>query len=218
MTKSYSYLLLIATLFMMGCSNSKKTQTNLRTIDLFRDIITGDFDNSKQVAAEVAAGKQVHPLAKHINRVADSKIEGLAYTNTINNFWIIEESYYEYPGKQVDAKPYLFNFLQGKNNTVILKVYQFPASVKKEDIRNSNEMLKLKFSELTLSPTFKGAIYTYNKESGTFTTNAPNDLGNGMKFTLIENLSKDKLVVMELLEKDGRRLTAYDTPIVYDRK
>ncbi|MFZ1524470.1 MAG: hypothetical protein WAT22_06605 [Saprospiraceae bacterium] len=38
-----------------------------------------------------------------------------------------------------------------------------------------------------------------------------------MKFTLIETISATQLIVMELLEKDGRRLTPYETPIVYDR-
>ena len=50
-----------------------------------------------------------------------------------------------------------------------------------------------------------------------FYINAPNDLPNGMKFTLIETISATQLIVMELLEKDGRRLTPYETPIVYDR-
>jgi len=39
-----------------------------------------------------------------------------------------------------------------------------------------------------------------------------------MKFTLIETLGKTRLIVMELLEKEGKRLTPYDTPIIYDRK
>jgi hypothetical protein len=211
------YFLFSAVLFF-SCNNSKKMQANMRTIDLFREVITGDFDNSKQVAEEITAGKQIHPLAKHVNRIADNKIEGLPIPHIQNNFWIIEESYYEYPGKPMDVKPYLFNFSQGENNTVILKVYQFPAGIKKEDIKNSNENLKLKFTELVPSPTFKGAVYTYNKVDNTFTTNAPNELGNGIKFTLTETLGKDKLIVMELVEKEGKRLTPYDTPIIYDRK
>jgi hypothetical protein len=190
----------------------------LRLLDIFREIITGDFDNSRQVAEEIAAGGQIHPLAKHVNRVADHKIDGLPVKYAADTFWVIEESYYEYPGKVVEIKPFLFNFWQGEGDTVLLKVYQFPAHIKKEDINNSNENLRLKFEELVPSPTFKGATYTYNKEEGTFSTHAPNDLGNGIKFTLIETFSKDKLIVMELLEKDGVRLTPYIDPIIYDRK
>jgi hypothetical protein len=212
--------LIIAAAFILlaACSSTKKVQNNMRAIDVFREVITGDFDNARQVADEIAAGKQVHPLASHINRVADGKIEGLPTEGENDNFWIIEESYYQYPGKPLEAKPYLFNFSQGEGNTVLLKVYQFPAGISKEDIRNNNADLKLPFSELKLSPSFKGAAYTYNPEQNTFTTNAPNELGNGMRFTLIETLGKDKLIVMELLEKDGKRITPYDTPIIYDRK
>jgi hypothetical protein len=210
-------------IFFASCNNSKKITAKMRAIDLFKDIITGDFDNSRQVANEIAAGKQIHPLAKHVNRIANNKIENLPlptirYIDNPLDFWIIEESYYTYPGKSQEAKPYLFNFSQGEKNTVVLKVYQFPPGIKKEDIRNNNDSLKLKYAELKPSPTFKGAVYVYDPVAKTFTTNAPNDLGNGMKFTLTETLSKEKLSVMELLEKDGKRLTPYDTPIIYDRK
>jgi hypothetical protein len=212
------FVFFILVFVMAACTGSKKIQTAMRPIDIFREVITGDFDNSKQVAAEVAAGQQIHPLAKHVNRIADDKIEGINAPSDHSSFWIIEESYYEYPGKPLEVKPYLFNFSQGDSNTVLLKVYQFPPHLKKEEIKNSNESLKLKFSELKPSPTFKGATYTYNAKDETFTTHAPNDLGNGMKFTLIETLSKTRLIVMELLEKEGKRLTPYDTPIIYDRK
>jgi hypothetical protein len=205
-------------MLLWGCGNNKKLTANMNTIDLFRTIITGDFDNSRQVADEVAAGKQVHPLAKHVNRVADDKITGLPMTNAKFDFWIIEESYYEYPGKPMEAKPYLFNFSQGPRGSVLLKVYQFPPGLKKEDIKNNNPALRLALKDLKPSPTFKGAVYTFHPETETFTTDTPNDLGNGMTFTLTETLSKTQLVVMELLVKDGKRLTPYDTPIVYDRK
>ena len=74
----------------------------------------------------------------------------------------------------------------------------------------------MKFEELTTSPTFKPAMY--KKEGNAFKTNAKNDLGNGMTFTLTETLTAKNLVVMELLEKEGKRLTPYETPIVYDRQ
>jgi hypothetical protein len=210
--------LALSVCFISSCNNTQKMQTNTRAIDLFRQVIVGDFDNSKQVAAEIAAGKQIHPLAKHVNRIANSKIEGLTIPHIDKNlgFWLLEESYYEYPGKPMEIKPYLFYFSQGESNTVKLTVYQFPAGLKKEDIKNSNKNLKIKFTDLKPSPTFKGATYTLEADS-CFHTNAPNDLGNGMKFTLIEKMCKEQLQVMELLEKDGKRLTPYDTPIIYDR-
>ncbi len=218
MTKRILYLLIAAT-FLISCSSSKTNKASMRTIDLFRDIITGDFDNKKQIDEEIKKGKQIHPFARHVNRIADSKIKNSPIIgNTYNGFFILEESYYEYPGKPVDIKPYLFLFTQADNNNVQLTVYQLPVNIDKKDIRNDNENLYFDFNELKLSTTFKGATYAFNASEQTFTTNAPNDLGNGMKFTLIETLSKTQLIVMELLEKDGKRVTAYDTPIIYDRK
>jgi hypothetical protein len=201
-----------------ACGNTKKMQGSMRIIDIFQQIITGDFDNSRQVAEELAAGKQIHPLAKHVNRVADGKIKGLPISRIKNDFWLLEESYYTYPGKPMEVKPYLFHFAQGANNTVRLSVFQFPAGFNKEDIRNDNGNLQFNWKDLKPSPTFKGAVYTFNPADSSFSTNAPNDLGNGIKFTLIETLNRQQLIVMELLEKDGKRLTPYDTPIVYDRK
>lgn len=186
-------------------------------LKLFQQIITGDFNNKAQVNTEVADGKQIHPLAKHVNRVFDDKIIGLPRNAESSNFWILEESYYTYPGKEMEIKPYLFNFAAQNSNEILLTVYQIPKQWKKEDCRNNNPDFKLNFNELIPSPTFKGALYTYNPNDKAFYTNSINELGNGIKFTLTEKMTTTQLVVMELLEKDGKRLTAYDTPIIYDR-
>lgn len=185
---------------------------NERAIDQFAQYIVGDFTNQKQVEAEQKAGKQIHPLAKHVNRRADGKIIGAP---TRDGFWLLEESYYEYPGKSMEAKPYLFFFEAAGDNEVRLIVYKFPEGLAAESLKNSNADLKMNFSDLKLSPTFKGALYT--RTGNSFSTNSPNDLGNGMTFTLIETFTKNQLQVMELLEKNGQRLTPYDTPILYDR-
>jgi hypothetical protein len=215
MKKKYICIILILSLFS-NCSSSKKNIASMKTLNLFKEIITGNFDNKNQIDEEIKLGKQIHPFAKHINRIVDAKIKNLPIDK--KSFFILEESYYENPGKPVDIKPYLFQFSAGNKNTVVLKVFQLPTNIDKKDIRNDNKNLEFNYNELTPSPTFKGAVYAYNKTESTFTTNTPTDLGNGMKFTLIETLSKNKLIVMELLEKDGKRLTAYDTPIIYDRK
>jgi hypothetical protein len=209
--------IVIGSIIFLSCNTVKKMETE-RYIDIFQKVITGDFDNSKQVAEEIANGKQIHPLAKHVNRVIDNRIEGLPNPRVKSDFWILEESYYEYPGKSIEVKPYLFNFRQALDNTVLLTVYQLPNNIDKKEIRNDNPNLKFNFQELKPSPTFKGATYIYDKERKVFTTNSVNNLGNGMQFTLTETLSLYKLIVMELLEKDGKRITPYDTPIVYDRK
>lgn len=203
-------------ILFIACNGSKHAQNNMKPIALFKQIIVGDFDNSKQIAEEIAAGKQIHPLAKHVNRIANSKIKNLP--NEGNSFFLLEESYYTYPGKPTELKPYLFKFSEGENNTVLLTVYQLPTNIDKKDIRNDNENLFFDFNELKVSPTFKCATYRFINPEKTFTTNSVNELGNGIKFTLAETLTKEKLIVMELLEKEGKRLTSYETPIIYDRK
>jgi hypothetical protein len=210
-------LTIILSIIFLSCNTTKKMETE-RPIDVFQKVITGNFDNSKQVAEEVATGKQIHPLARHVNRMIDHKIDGLPNPRVKSDFWILEESYYEYPNKPVEVKPYLFHFKKGANNTIILEVYQFPERLKKEEIKNDNDNLRLQLNELKPSPTFKGATYHYDATKKIFTTNAVNELGNGVTFTLTEILSLTQLVVMELIEKNGQRITPYTTPIIYDRK
>jgi hypothetical protein len=192
--------------------------SKMKPVDIFKNYITGDFDNSSQVTAEIKMGKQIHPLAVHVNRVANHKIKNIPDSILKKGFFIIEESYYLTEGKPLEIKPYLFLFTAGKNATVQLAVFQIPEGIKKEELRNDNKNLFMDYNLLKPSPTFKGATYSWDEKQKTFSTNAPNDLPNGIRFTLIETFTKDKLEVMELLEKDGRRLTPYDTPLIYIRK
>jgi hypothetical protein len=184
----------------------------------FKKVIVGNFNNAAQVSEEIKNSKQVHPLAKHVNRIADAKIINLPKTKAVENFWVLEESYYEYPNKPIDIKPYLFNFYAKGKDSVGLLVFQLPNNYKKEEIRNDNPNLVFDYTNLHPSPTFKGATYYYDNEKKVFTTTSINDLGNGMTFTLTETLSLQQLMVMELVEKNGKRLTPYDSPIVYDRE
>ena len=191
-----------------GISNSQ----SMRAIDLFKQYITGDFNNERQVSEEVASGKQVHPLAIHVNRVADHRILGAP---EMDGFWILEESYYTYPGQETALKPYLFRFEALGDTAVLLTPYNMPKEIPPADIRNDNPDFRLHFSKIEPSPSFKPAAYSLR--DGKFHIHAVNELPGGMRFSLIETISASKLEVMELLERDGKRLTPYDTPIVYDR-
>ena len=204
---------LLLILITSGLSLTALSQTGKkRAIDQFEACIVGDFSNQKQVAAERRAGGQIHPLARHINRRADDKIRNVPASD---GFWLLEESYYEYPGKPVDAKPYLFHFEAVGDTAVKLTVYKFPAGLAVNTIKNDNAELVINYSDIQPSPTFKPAFYS--RVGKTFRTKATNDLGNGMTFTLTETFTRKQLVVMELLTKNGQKLTPYDTPIVYDR-
>jgi hypothetical protein len=214
--KSFQKIIFLSCfLFALQTNLCAQKKGKMKVIDIYKQYITGNFNNSNQVVAEIAAGKQIHPLAIHINRVCDDKIVNKP---TVNGFFILEESYYLYEGKTVEAKPYLFLFEAAGDSAVKLTVYQWPKELKKEACRNDNADLKLDFTTLVPSTTFKGALYVWQAKEKTFSTNSVNDLPNGMRFTLTEKFNDKQLQVMELLEKDGKRLTTYDTPIVYDRK
>jgi len=203
------------TLAILVAAPSLQAQRH-RILETFRAYITGDFDNSEQVAAEIKAGRLSHPLSVHVNRIADGKIRNLP--PSYQGFFILEESYYLSEGKPLERKPYLFFFEPEGRDKVRLTAFQLPASLRKEDVRNDNDTLQFDYTTLQRSPTFKGAVYDWNSADKSFSTRAPNELPSGLRFTLIEHFTKDRLSVMELLEKDGKKLTPYDTPILYRRK
>lgn len=196
------------------CSANIFAQKQSVLLSRFQHFITGDFDNSKQVVAEIKAGKQIHPLAIHVNKLATNKVKNIP--ESLNGFFIIEESYYLMDGKQLDLKPYLFLFEEKAGGIIRLTTFQL-TEYKKEEIRNDNTSLHFDYAQLVPSPTFKGANYTWNPNDKTFNTNSPNDLGNGMKFTLTEKFTKYQLSVLEQVEKEGKLLTAWNTPIIYNR-
>lgn len=200
-------------LLFVACHSTQNTRQPMRPIQFFEKCITGDFDNQKQVADEKKAGQQLHPLARHINRNATHRIKNAP---KVDGFWLLEESYYSYPGKETQIKPFLFLFEAVGESGVRLTPYQLPDDLPLKNIVNSDPDLRFDYLTLKPSPTFKPAMYTFRDHA--FHLNAANDLGKGMRFTLIETINDKQLIVMELLEKDGKRMTPYETPIVYDRK
>lgn len=182
----------------------------------FKEYITGHFDNSEQVILEIKKGQIEHPLSIHVNQIIDKKIKNRP--PELSGFFLLEESYYLSPNKPLEIKPYLFFFQPTDSMHIRLAVYQIPGSINKELIRNDNDTLQFDFTSLQLSPTFKGATYEWNPTSKSFFTKSVNDISNGMRFTLIEYFTANELQVMELLEKDGKRITPYETPIIYKRK
>jgi hypothetical protein len=186
-----------------------------KEFEVYKSYIQGDLDNREQVEAERKAGKQVHPYAKHINRLADDKIRNKPAN--YEGFYILEESYYVYPDKPQDTvvKPYLFWFKE-EGGRVKLHSMQFPKDILVKDIRNDNPKLGFEYNDLKLSPSFKPALYTFQAESQSFYIKAPNEFPGGV-FTLEETIASDGFSVMELLVKDGKQITPYSTPILYRR-
>ncbi|MCS6807416.1 MAG: hypothetical protein RML40_01635 [Bacteroidota bacterium] len=187
----------------------------MKPIELFKQYIQGDLDNREQIEEERRAGKQIHPYAKHVNRLADDKI--LNKPAHYQGFYILEESYYVYPDKPNDTiiKPYLFWFTE-ENGAVKLHSLQIPKDIPVHEIRNDNPTLRFDYNALRLSPTFKPACYTFNEASQSFYIKAVNEFPGG-SFTLEETIANDSFSVMELLIKDGKQITPYSMPIIYKR-
>jgi hypothetical protein len=198
---------------VVSISCTPKIKNQLSDFELYKTYIQGDLDNIEQINAEVKAGKQIHPYAKHVNSLLDAKIKNLP--KDYNGFYILEESYYTYPNKPMEEKPYLFWFEKTGKGEIRLHSLQIPKNIDKKDLKNDNKKLSLNYADLKDSPTFKPAIYT--RTANGFYIKAPVDLPNGMKFTLEETIGKESFEVMELLEKGGKSLTPYSTPIIYKR-
>ncbi len=194
---------------MLSCTSIKTSKAN--DLDLYLSYLTGDFDNQMQVLKEIEAGKQIHPLAKHVTRVITSRVSNIPAD--FKGVFVLEESYYTNPNQERQVKPYIFKFLLNNNGKVVLHSIGIPTRIDKKTFRNDNADWSLDFTELKESASFKPAIYTKTERG--FYIKAPNDLPGGMKFTLEETIGNGFLEVMELVEKDGKRLTAYETPLQY---
>ena len=177
----------------------------------FTKILCGTLDNQAQVDEERLVGNQIHPYAKHITDICDHKIVNRPADH--EGIYILEESYYVYPGKEMELKPLLFYVRSDGKSKALLNSVQIPLQFSKEEATNDNEDFILDFNELELRP-FGTAEYELQSD-GSFKVNHKADMGNGITFQLIETLSEKGLSVMELVHKDGVKLTPYDTPILY---
>lgn len=183
------------------------------TLKKFTEILCGNLDNQAQIDKELAAGKQVHPYAKHVTAICDHKIINRPADH--KGIYILEESYYTYPEKETQVKPLFFYVRSDGNKKVLLQSVSIPEKYNLHEVVNSNERLVFDFNELTFSA-FGTAEYAL-QVTGQFTTNHIADIGNGVTFQLTETLSESGLSVMEIIQKDGVKLTPYDTPIIYKK-
>jgi len=185
-----------------------------KVIDLFIEILCGDFDNQAQVEAEQKEGNQTHPYAKHITRVCDDKI--LNSPVDLEGHYILEESYYTYPDKETEIKPLLF-FIRNKSpNSVMLQSLIIPERLDKAEVINANENLFFDYYELAINQKFGTAHYVM-QDNAYFTTDHLCDFGNDTSFRLIETLAIDQLLVLELYSVSGKIITPYNTPIIYKK-
>lgn len=185
-----------------------------KVLKRFTEILCGTLDNSAQVERERAAGKQIHPYAKHVTAICDHKI--INRPKDHEGLYILEESYYVPPGKkeeEMELKPLLFYMRSDGKSKAFLQSVQIPEKFSKAEVTNDNEALIFDFNELTFRA-FGTAEYSL-METDQFTVNHIAKIAPGMTFQLTETLSDHGLDVMELVRKDGVKLTPYDTPLEY---
>ena len=205
-------ILLLLIIFLFSSCATKTPTKKMNDLDLYLSYLTGYFSNLDQVKAEKRKGKQFHPEAKHITGLANAKIDNLP--KDFKGQYVIEESYYTVIGKEQIVKNHLFLFSLTDEGKVNLRV-QTPDNIDNKLLTNDNSTLRFDFNKLSDITRFKSADYQ-KTERGFYMKN-PNDLGKGMKFTLEETIGDGFLDVMELLEKDGKRITTYTTPILYKK-
>lgn len=184
-----------------------------KAMDLFKEILCGDLDNREQVKNERSRGRQVHPYAKHITRVCDHMIRNRPSDH--EGMYILEESYYSYPGQDMQIKP-LFFYVKERGDTILLHSVAVPERLDPAEVINANTDLYFDFEELHIKESFGAAEYVM-VENIFFTVNHPCDFGGGITFRLVETLHKDGLSVMEITKKDGVMITPYDTPLQYKK-
>lgn len=182
-----------------------------KVLKRFTDILCGTLDNKAQIEAEQKAGNQVHPYAKHVTDLFSHRV--LNRPENHEGIYVLEESYYTYPGEETSVKPLLFYLRSDGDRKVFLQSVQIPEKFSPEEATNANKDFILDFKDLSFRA-FGTAEYTL-METDEFTTNHIGVVGPGMTFQLTETLSDHGLSVMEILRKDGVKLTPYDTPIMY---
>lgn len=180
----------------------------------FTDILCGTLDNQAQINQQIADGEQLHPYAKHVTDICDHKIINRPADH--EGLYILEESYYTKPGSdEIELKPLLFYMRSDGVSKALLNSVQIPTKFSKEEATNANDSFIMDWNDLELRP-FGTAEYEL-QEDGSFKVDHEADMGDGLTFRLIETLSLDGLDVMELVHKNGVKLTPYDTPILYRR-
>ncbi len=188
----------------------------MKEFELFRKVIVGKFNNLEQIEKEKHEGKVIHPIAKHINRICNDKIDNLP--NDFKGIFVIEESYYtDVKSEKTNVLPHLFLFEESEEGKVKLISYEVPKSISKSEFTNSNESLRMDYNELGVSKKFNPMIYEY-KEGVGFHGRSLSNFGPDTTFLLEETLSENIFEVNEILKKGDRVIVGFESPIIYKRQ
>lgn len=187
----------------------------MNQFDIFKKVIVGNFDNLEQIENEKNEGKIIHPIARHINKICNDKIENLP--TDFKGIFVIEESYYtNVTTNKTNILPHLFLFEETESGQVKLTSYEIPKGILKKDFTNSNKSLKIDYKKLVISTKFTPMIYQYKENEG-FYGKSYNEFEKGMTFLLEETLSENKFEVKEILKRGNQILVGFSEPIIYKR-
>lgn len=187
-----------------------------KVLKKFAEILCGTLDNQAQIDEEIAAGKQIHPYAKHVTAVCDQRIRNRPADHP--GIYILEESYYIQPGQsEVQLKPLFFYVTASGEDTALLHSMQVPEHYDPKEVVNTNDALFFDWSTIVARP-WGPAPYIWHEDKQCFTTDHEDPIGPDMTFRLTETLKDGELFVMECIKKNGVQITPYNTPIHYIKK
>lgn len=177
----------------------------------FLKLLTGTFDNRRQLADLEARGVTGYPAARHVNTVVNDHITGLP--QGFSGAFLLEESDYTVGGR-TQAMPHLFLFTGEADGRVKLTSYALPEGYTKETFRAA-ALGTLAYGALRPSEKFTPALYA--RRDGGWEGGSESMFAPSLKFTLWERFTPEVLVVWETMERDGRRTFGYDPPLEYRR-
>ncbi|MCU0445047.1 MAG: hypothetical protein MUE85_09025 [Microscillaceae bacterium] len=208
--------LLIISYLAISWQVSAQDKSRYGSLELFQKYWLGSFDNSRQIQAEKLSGRQIHPYARQINRVMNKKIKNIPAD--FQGVFIWSENHYLNPEQSdTTAKFTLYKIEAIDNQSVRLYFIDLPLDWHSRDFGYLEPDSQLDFKDLKVLPNLRNGLVYMLKEGQFFYTKTIFNLSAELRLTLEEYVSKNLRSVLELTEKNGQRLTSYDTPILYDR-
>lgn len=177
----------------------------------FVALLSGEFDNSRQLRELEEEGISDFPAAQHTGTVCNEKIQGLP--EGFGGIFLLEESRYT-TGGYTRASAHLFLFTQ-EGESIRLTSYELPRGSDKSSFSYAN-IGPVQYQELKTSEKFTPAYYTRRGqvwEGGSVSVFSP-----VLKFTLAQRIGPEGLEVSETMEMNGRRTFGWDRPILYRRR
>lgn len=170
----------------------------MNNLNSFVNNLCGHFDNSKQLEELEKKGVHDYPSAKHINHMCNDKIIGIPAD--VDGKFVLEESYYTID-EQINLLPHLFIFTE-EGTSIKLTSYDIPEGYDKESFTYDN-LEPIHFNDLKPSEKFNPAIY--NKVGNVWEGGSESMFSPVIKFKLHQRFSEEKLVVSEVMEKNGKK-------------